>query len=548
MDNNINASNKTIEKIPLVKVNPADPASIPKFVDEIKKPPVVKPRKQFDTYENRSMHLRQFINETPRLDDDESQAQSPYYEIYMKEAKHRFHKQFPLTPVWGYNGRVPGPTIEATKDETTRVKWINNLPSKHLFPIDHTIHGSIDTPDVRSVVHLHGANVDWRSDGHPEAWYTRDYKMTGPKFKRKIYEYTNHQPGTTLWYHDHAMGVTRLNVYAGLAGFYLLRDALEERLNLPSGKYEIPLMLQDKSFNEDGSLFYPDKPPFPVPVSPSIVPAFFGNTIVVNGKVWPKLRVEPRKYRFRVLNASNRRDYVLGLSNDQVFTQIGTDGGFVTTPTRLTSIEIQPAERADIIIDFSALKDETITLTNSGTNTDEHTSVVLQFSVDLPLHGEDTSEIPQELYPPEMLDEHMAHTVRDLTLSASTDSYGRPMLMLNNHMWGDPTTEKPAFDSIEVWNLINLTGGPHPIHVHLVQFKVLYRRPFNVELYETEGTIEFTGPLEEPYDYEKGWKDTVKVENGKITKIIMHFKDHVGNYVWHCHFLEHEDHDMMRPI
>jgi spore coat protein A len=545
--NNKPNKNKLANK-PLNKINPAEPDTIPKFVDEVKRPSIARAINQRYISENKKANKAYFINKTGSFPHNKSSQPHPYYEINMKETKHRFHKLFPPTTVWGYNGMIPGPTIEATKDKLTRVKWINNLPSKHLLPLDHTLHGSIDTPDVRSVVHLHGAHVDWKSDGHPEAWYTKNYKITGPTFTRKVHEYTNHQPGTTLWYHDHSMGLTRLNVYAGLAGFYLLRDTLEKRLKLPSGKYEIPLMIQDKSFNQNGSLFYLDAPPFPVSVHPSIVPGFFGNTIVVNGKVWPYLRVEPRKYRFRILNASNRRGYVLYLSNNQSFTQIGTDGGLLSTPVSLTSIELLPAERTDIIIDFSNFKGQEITLKNSGENINEHTSIVMQFKVDLPLSHKDTSQIPQELYPPMDLHEHMAHTVRNLTLSASTDSYGRPMLMLDNRMWHDPATEKPSLDSIEIWNFINLTANAHPIHIHLVQFKILERRPFNVQRYENEGVIEYTGPSEPPREYERGWKDTVKADGGMITKIIMHFKEHTGNYVWHCHFLEHEDHDMMRPI
>jgi len=499
------------------KVNPADPETIPKFIDPLPIPPVAKP----------AFH-------------------DSYYEIEMKEARHQFHSYFPFTTVWGYEGMVPGPTFDVSKDQVIRVKWINNLPYKHFLPVDYTLHGAIDSPEVRTVVHLHGANVDWESDGHPDAWFTRDFARTGATFKRMVYEYTNHQQGTTLWYHDHAIGITRLNVYAGLAGFYLIRDSLERRLKLPRGDYEIPLMLQDKSFNEDGSLFYPDQPPFPVSVKPSVVPGFFGNTIVVNGKVWPHLRVEPRKYRFRIVNASNRRGYTLSLSNQEVFTQIGTDGGLMASPVQLTSIRLEPAERADLIIDFSKMQGQTITLQNDDPN--PHLSVVMQFRVDLPLQGEDRTEIPALLYPAMELHEHMAHTVRDLTLSATTDDFGRPMLLLGERMWHDPATEKPAYDSVEIWNLINLTGGPHPIHVHLVQFRILERRPFNIERYRKKGIIEYTGPAQPPRDYERGWKDTVRAEAGMVTKIIMHFKEHTGNYVWHCHFLEHEDHDMMRPL
>jgi spore coat protein A len=506
-------------------INPSDPATIPKFVDALQKPVTAKPK-----------YCR-------------GQKKHDYYELVMMEGEHRFHKHFPNTLIWGYNGLYPGPTIEATKDKPIYVKYKNQLPLQHFLPVDFTLHAANDSQEVRTVTHLHGANVDWESDGHPEAWYTRDYRHTGPKFSKEIHEYTNHQPGTTMWYHDHAMALTRINVYAGLAGFYLLRDALEERSNLPCGEYEYPILIQDKSFNEDGSLFYPDEPPFPVTVHPSITPGFVGNTIVVNGKLWPYLDVEPRKYRFRFLNGSNRRGYVISLSNEQTMMQIGTDGGFLSAPQAIQSVELLPAERTDIIIDFSACEGQEITLLNTDTDfIDEHTNVIMQFKVSLPLKCEDTSEIPERLAVTMDLHPHHAHIDRQLPLTATTDEFGRPMLLLNNRMYHDPATEKPSLDSIEVWSFINTTPFIHPIHLHLIQFKILERRPFDLELYQNEGIVSFTGPPEEPRDYERGWKDTVKVDAGKVTKIIMHWKDHVGNYMWHCHFLEHEDHDMMRPI
>ncbi len=188
----------------------------------------------------------------------------------------------------------------------------------------------MDTPDVRTVVHLHGANINDDSDGNPEAWFTRNYETVGERFTREVYEYTNHQFGCTLWYHDHTIGIARLNVYAGLSGFYLIRDSLEDRLNLPKGKYEIPMIIQDRTFNSDGSLFYPDSPPQQDPPAPqlpnpSIIPIFFREVATVNGKVWPYLNVEPRKYRFRILNGSNGRGYTLSLDNCGTFTQIGTE-------------------------------------------------------------------------------------------------------------------------------------------------------------------------------------------------------------------------------
>ncbi|WP_242850074.1 multicopper oxidase family protein [Clostridium polynesiense] len=502
------------------KVDPSKPDSIPKFVDELLIPSKAVPVGRYNG--------------------------NLYYEIYMKRSRHYFHRFFPSTMIWGYNGTYPGPTFEVLRDQTIWVKWINNLPMEHFLPVDRTVHGAIDTPEARTVVHLHGANVDPDSDGGPDSWYTSNYVLTGKKFSNKVYKYTNNQQATTLWYHDHSLGSTRLNVYAGLAGFYFIRDFLEEKLNLPKGEYEIPLMIQDKSFNEDGSLFYPDSPPFPVPVKPSIVPAFIGNTIVVNGKIWPYLKVEPRKYRFRILNASNTRAYTISLSNGNSFIQIGTDGGLLSEPVEIRSATLEPAERIDVVIDFSKNKGEKIQLMNVDNN--PNTRFIMEFKVTLPLKSKDTSEVSEMLYPMSHIDESLVSTVRNLTLSASIDHYGRPMLLLNNRMWDDPPTETPKKDSIEIWNLINLTAFPHPIHVHLVQFKIMHRRPFNVEKYLQEGIIEYTGEAKEPEKYERGWKDTVKADPGMVTSIIMQFKDHSGDFVWHCHILEHEDHDMMRPL
>jgi spore coat protein A len=211
--------------------------------------------------------------------------------------------------------------------EKVFIKWINNLPAKHLLPIDYTVHGAhMDVPEVRTVVHVHGASVEPESDGYPEAWFTKGFEQVGPYFTKKVYQYDNYMRTCTLWYHDHTLGITRLNVYAGLAGFYLVRDQQERLLNLPCGPYEIPLMIQDKSFNKDGSLYYPRQP------ETSVVPEFIGDTILVNGKVWPYLEVEPRKYRFRLLNASNTRFYRLKLDSGQLIYQVGTERGLMEYP------------------------------------------------------------------------------------------------------------------------------------------------------------------------------------------------------------------------
>ena len=476
------------------------------------------------------------------------QRLSPYYEVTMTEFGQKLHRDLPPTTVWGYNGTYPGATFEVLKDKPIWVKWINNLPSRHLLPIDHTIHGAEPpTPDVRTVVHLHGGNVPPQSDGFPEDWFIPGASAT--------YYYPNRQQATTLWYHDHALGITRLNVYAGLAGFYLIRDPFEKCLRLPRGKYEIPLVIQDRSFNEDGSLFYPDQGV--TPVHPVWVPEFFGNTILVNGKVWPYLEVEPRRYRFRILNGSNARAYSMKLSSGQPFYQIGTDGGFLPAPVQVTEILLAPAERADVIIDFSDHKNEQIILTNSARSPlpggdlpdPATTGQIMQFRVTLPLSGRDMSIIPARLHPFRQLYEQQARVVRDLTLNEILDpNNGNPqILLLNNLHWDDPITEKPKLGTVEVWRYINLTEDGHPMHLHLVQVQILDRQPFNVDTYKSTGQIVFTGSALPPAPNEAGWKDTVRANPAMITRIIMRFGDFTGKYVWHCHILEHEDNEMMRP-
>lgn len=514
---------------PEINVNPADPITIPKFVDELPIPEVAQPVRQCYP----------------------SKEKEQFYYIPMREAQHRFHRYFPMTMIWGYNGTYPGPTFEVPKDVPIKVKWDNKLPKKHLLPVDHTLHGTMDTPDVRTVVHLHGANVEADSDGHPDAWFSRDNEYVGHKYTREVYEYTNHQSGATMWYHDHAVGITRLNVYAGLAGFYLIRDFLEKRLKLPEGPYEIPLLIQDKSFNEDGSLFYPDNatPPVenPIPSTPSF---FFGNTVSVNGKLWPYLVVEPRKYRFRILNASNLRAYELKLSNGEKFHVIGNDLGLLHHPVEISSFIMEPAERMDLIIDFSKYKGEEIILENipQGPPT-PGMEVIMKFIVKKELSSPDTSEIPKELMPFHKINPALAVKERTLVLDETTDHYGRVLHLLNNKMWSDPATEKPKLDTIEIWHLVNNFDFPHPIHVHLVNFEILGRKVFTEKDFDKDSNYIFKPEsLTPPLEYESGPKDVVRTEPNQVTSIVMHFKEHVGDYVWHCHILEHEDNDMMRPM
>lgn len=490
-----------------------------------------------------------------------------YYEVKMKQAKQKLHRDLPPTTVWGYNGMYPGPTFEVRRDHPIFVKWINKLPFEHLLPVDRTVHGAHpDQPSVRTVVHLHGARIRPENDGYPEAWFTRDFKNVGPKFLQKIYYYPNCQRPTTLWYHDHALGITRLNVYTGLAGFYLIRDEEEDRLNLPKGKFEVPLVIQDRSFYPNGELFYPtqpnhEPPPAPQPPppidpnlpNPSIVPEFFGNTLLVNGKVWPYLEVEPRKYRFRILNGSDARFYHIRLSSGQNFVQIGTEGGLFEKPVTVSDILLAPAERADIIVDFSDHANQNIILTNDaptpfpdgGVPLTPDLMQIMEFRVKSRVSKPDRSTIPPILSCLEHLDPAQAVTVRRNTLIESTDEFGRPLLLLNNLRWDDmPLTETPYNGTVEIWELFNTTADTHPIHLHLVQFQILNRAPFTGDPSSPDVII---GDAQPPAPNEMGWKDTVRANPGEITRIIARFGPFTGVYPWHCHILEHEDHDMMRP-
>lgn len=479
-----------------------------------------------------------------------------YYKVQMTEFNQKLHRDLPETTVWGYEGTYPGPTFEVKRFEKVRVKWINNLPLKHLLPVDFTIHGAeASNPEVRTVVHLHGGRIEPESDGYPEAWFTNDFKEVGPAFTTKVYEYPNIQQPTTLWYHDHALGITRLNVYSGLAGFYLIRDANESHYNLPRGQYEIPLAIQDRSFNEDGSLFYPNGTETNLCLGASIVPEFFGDNILVNGKVWPYLEVEPRKYRFRLLNGSNSRFYRMELSSGQPFYQIGADQGFFKKPVKVYELILAPGQRADVVLDFSDFKGQNIILTNDaptpfpdGDPVDpDTTGQIMQFRVILPLSARDTSIIPDEFYQIPGIPESSAVKTRDLTLIETQDSLGRLLLLLDGLKWDDPITEMPVLNTVEIWNLINVTPDTHPIHLHLVRFKILDYQPIDMDYYNTTGRVRPNGSAYLPESNERGWIDTVNANPGIITRIIVPFGPFSGIYPWHCHILEHEDHEMMRP-
>ena len=495
--------------------------------------------------------------------------------VIMTQFSQKLHRDLPPTKVWGYNGTYPGPTIEVTKGTPASFLWDSKLPPNHLLSgaVDHKLHGAdMGAPEVRNVVHLHGIKTLPESDGYAEAWFTPGFKQVGASFKSPVYTYPNDQPGTTLWYHDHALGISRLNVYSGLAGFYIIRDPAEDVLNLPKGKYEIPLAIQDKLFNADGSLLYTTDTTGTQEVW---VPEFFGDTMLVNGKCWPYLEVEPRKYRFRMLNACNARFLHMKLMEatntgatgnpGPMFIQIGSDGGLLPVPVPMTDILMAPAERFDIVIDFSGLGGKNLVLTNDAPapypgGGEVVPTEVMQFRVNKALSGPDNSSVPFLLAPLQLLDRSMAVRERDLELSeADRASDGYPIIgQLDGLRWSDPVTENPKAGTTEVWNLVNTTGDAHPIHVHLVEFHVLERQKFNQTVWDATHKLVYTGRPQVPARNERpARKDVVIAQPGMVTKIAATFNLPTGThvtpgqrfrYMWHCHILEHEDNEMMRPF
>ncbi len=475
-----------------------------------------------------------------------------------------------------------GPTIITKKDASVYVNFDNWLPTWHLLPVDSSIHQAMPKDDYQSgvptITHLHGGITQSHSDGYPEAWYTRNDR--GAFFTSDTNQYDNAQEAQTLWYHDHTMGITRLNVYAGLAGMYLIRDDNELEMMrshvLPSEEHEVELIIQDKSFDGYGQMTMPSDSGIEGAPKPSVVAEFFGDFILVNGKIWPYHTVEPRKYRFRVLNAADSRFFELKLSNDSPIMVIGTDNGFLERPVEVASLPIAPGERYDIVIDFSYLKGQTIIMQNIGpdepakgipqTPADPNTTgQVMAFRVDnwrsyLPNASVHTgSTLRSAIKPFTTID-----NVRKVALFESMDHYGRLRPQLGtlqdgNLRWQDTLTETPKLGSTEIWEIYNTTEDIHPIHVHACAFQIIDRSAYSGQqidlgkdsaggtkqkLVAARRLVETARP---PEPFERGWKDEVRAYPGEVTRIAMKFTV-PSRFVWHCHILSHEDHDMMRPM
>jgi spore coat protein A, manganese oxidase len=512
------------------------PGMIDRYIDPL---PILKPIKPYETHKD-----------------------ADFYRVRMMEFRKQLHSQLPPTRLWGYEGQYPGPILEAMSGRRVEVEWENHLPLQHLFPIDMHLHGAMaPAPAVRVVPHLHGSRTASISDGMPEGWF-----VPGASAR---YTYPNQQQAATLWYHDHAMGITRLNVYAGLSGFYFLRDRQELNMNLPSGDYEIPLALQDRMLDDEAQLLYA-----PTEDDGTRVPAgtwgpqFFGDLPVVNGALYPYLDVEPRMYRLRVLNASNGRFFNLYLNQAArptdipallKFNQIGSDGGLLGKPAPLEKVLLAPAERADLLVDFTGLEGKTITLSNNAPAPYPGWSLLhalhaplnelMQFRVAESAGSAGKAfSLPPAFDLPRM-DPSQAVATRDFVLSENMDMQGNSMgMQINGKSYADATTEFPKLGTMEKWRFINTTDDTHPMHLHLVQFQILERRGFDYGTFVRQGKLQFVGTPRPPAPNEAGWKDTAIVNPHDVLTILVRFEGFTGRYVFHCHMAEHEDNDMMRPF
>ncbi|WP_328858338.1 multicopper oxidase family protein [Williamsia herbipolensis] len=569
--------------------------------------------------------------------------------VTARSGRARMHRDLPSVPSFGYSD-MPylGATIDGRIGEPTTFRYRNEL-LRHPFAadIDTTLHGVSESYRDRppNSLHLHGAVTAPDSDGNPE-------RLLMPRVGTAVHHYPNRQEAGHLWYHDHAMGITRTNVYAGLAGNFLLRDDHDtgdasNRLGLPSGEYEYPLILQEKIFTADGHMSLRSTP---------VVPqgrwegGAVGDVGMINGTVWPKITVDRGLYRFRILNAGSYSVWTLHLSDATPMWVIGNEGGVLDAPVRVRSFRIAPGERYDVLVDFSGLRPgDTVDLCNRE---DPPFQAAMLGEVRMPVFGRFVASsrtgfrgrVPSRLrgrpgLPDVLPPIATATSVRNVTVSQPYALRLPPAIMsLNNLRYSDPQLEMPRQGTTEIWNIINVTPDPHPIHIHLVTFRILGRRPLRTVEYQAAhpqpaiGTRWapapdrfYAGPSLGPAPWEAGWKDTVRTDGGTVTQVVVRFpaadelgfdpdatfaadplagtldttggrspaapvsappapmapgttpaempsapapsvtppSDHsmhdgmhpasgphmhpstLQGYVWHCHILDHEDHDMM---
>jgi spore coat protein A, manganese oxidase len=451
----------------------------------------------------------------PVADPVHRDATTDYYEMTMKQGQVQIIPGLPKTEVWGYEGITPGPTIVAQRGRNVVVRHRNEIWS------DLHEHTS---------VHLHGNASKPQYDG-----YANDTTTPG---EYKDYRYPNTQDARTLWYHDHGVHVTALNAYMGCAAFYISHDDHEMSLPIPKGRYDVPLVLRDAIFGTDGQLVFDDGS------SRGGHDSLFGDVILANGAPWPVMKVERRKYRFRILNAAISRGFNLALSSGEPLTIIGHDGGLAPAPVEVRSYRHGMAERYEVVIDFEKYPiGQSVELRNLGLeNTADFamTDRVMRFDVVSEATDLSDNEVPQVLsnsthpYSPMKLRESQAVRTRRFRLGRSTVN-GQSMWTINGKIW-DPNRvdANPGLNDVEIWEFENKSGGWfHPVHIHLVDFKILGRKDGDSK------------PMRPPQPWERGPKDVAYVAEGEIVRMIMKFGPHKGRYMIHCHNLVHEDHDMM---
>ncbi len=427
----------------------------------------------------------------PVLVPEYSEDALDFYRVTMQQAEVEIIPGT-TTTIWGYNSLYPGPTIRARSGRRVVVRQQNRLPES-------------------MSVHLHGGHTPPSSDGHP-------YHLVAPGAD-KDYDYPNNQIPTTLWYHDHAVDATGRHVYMGLAGFYIMTDDYEDSLPLPKGDNDVPLMIQDRLFNANGSLNYPL-------TDETIVTGVVGDTVLVNGVVQPYYEVGTRKMRFRILNGSNARSYRLALSSGQRLTQIGSDGGLLSQPASRASISLFPGERIDIVIDFSGYPLGTRVVLRDLFEDETSLGNVLEFRVTR--EEPDDSCVPETLRYVDPIPESSATTTRTFTLDERVIN-GRTLFTINGRLF-DPTylDARPRLNDVEIWRFVNTSAYQlHPIHIHDIEWQIL----------------DINGRRPPPGD--DGWKDVFSVPFHSTVRVIGRFVDLTGTYVFHCHKLEHEDHAMM---
>jgi spore coat protein A len=498
------------------------------------------------------------------------------YAFTQREISRQLHPQLPATPLWAYDdgsglgGQAGsfGMVVVAQSGTPVDMTFTNALPAVFppWLPVDTRLTATHDDT-VRVMTHLHGGFVDAASDGNPAV--TPNGFVRG---ETQTVHYSNQvpqMPPAQLWFHDHGLGSTRLGVVAGLAAAYVLRDgndtgAEPNPIGIPGGAYEIPLVVQDRQFNPTGTILYPSSV---FPGAPWIG-EYFGDVMLVNGKVWPFLDVEPRMYRFRILNGCNARILNLNIGGAPLF-QIGAEGGMWDIPVAVKQVVLAPAERADLLIDFSKMPGRTLNIGNSSPPKPIATpapslSQVMQIRVGTTVTQPGPTAIPSSL-PGRRADLPAPGPsfTRFITLNEIAPNTANWFLNLNRLHFDAATTENPKAGTIEDWVYINLTADTHPMHSHLVNFQVVGRTPFNAAGYQTafggpngvpggiDPTPFVTGP-EQPADpTERGFKETVKANPGYLTRIRARYELPAGvtgpqNYVYHCHIVEHEDNDMMR--